>query len=236
MNPTLSTRLRGWQQSPYWRVHPPAPWTVPVEPATALLHLPAVPAPTGAARSDEPLSDVPLSDEQPPVNQAAGLPAAVWSAVVLSAAVSPAAVAPAAVALAAIGLPVAAERAVGARVVVRTAAVLAVAPAAPVPPEQPPRAQPQQGQSPARLARNSPRPSAAGGPQSSVTSQLSPLIAVLILALVTLLEGWRAIRLLSGQIRAIWVAPAAGVRVHTGLFPPAVAVPVGVAGPAGPSC
>ena len=214
MNPTLSTRLRGWQQSPYWRVHPPAPWAVPLEPATALLHLPAVPAPTGAALSGAALSDVASSD-------------------------APAAVALAAVAPAAVDLPVAGERAVGASVVatvvVRTAAVLAVAPAAAVAPQPPPRAQPPQRQSPARLARNSPRPSAAGDTRSRVTSQLSPLIAVLILALVTLLEGWRAIRLLSGQIRAIWVAPAAGVRVHTGLFPPAVAVPVGVAGPAGPS-
>ena len=214
MNPTLSTRLRGWQQSPYWRVHPPAPWAVPLEPATALLHLPAVPAPTGAALPGAALSDVASSD-------------------------APAAVALAAVAPAAVDLPVAGERAVGASVVatvvVGTAAVLAVAPAAPVAPQPPPRAQPPQRQSPARLARNSPRPSAAGDTRSRVTSQLSPLIAVLILALVTLLEGWRAIRLLSGQIRAIWVAPAAGVRVHTGLFPPAVAVPVGVAGPAGPS-
>jgi hypothetical protein len=219
MNPTLSTRLRGWQQSPYWRVHPPAPWAVPLEPATALLHLPAVPAPTGAALSGAALSDVASSDAP--------------------AAVALAAVAPAEVALAAVDLPVAGERAVGASVVatvvVRTAAVLAVAPAAAVAPQPPPRAQPPQRQSPARLARNSPRPSAAGDTRSRVTSQLSPLIAVLILALVTLLEGWRAIRLLSGQIRAIWVAPAAGVRVHTGLFPPAVAVPVGVAGPAGPS-
>lgn len=215
MNPTLSTRLRGWQQSPYWRVHPPAPWAVPLEPATALLHLPAVPAPTGAALSGAALSDVASSDAP--------------------AEVALAAVAPAEVALAAVDLPVAGERAVGASVVVRTAAVLAVAPAAAVPPQPPPRAQPPQRQSPARLARNSPRPSAAGDTRSRVTSQLSPLIAVLILALVTLLEGWRAIRLLSGQIRAIWVAPAAGVRVHTGLFPPAVAVPVGVAGPAGPS-
>ena len=220
MNPTLSTRLRGWQQSPYWRVHPPAPWAVPLEPATALLHLPAVPAPTGAALSGAALSDVASSDAP--------------------AEVALAAVAPAEVALAAVDLPVAGERAVGASVVatvvVGTAAVLAVAPAAAVPPQPPPRAQPPQRQSPARLARNSPRPSAAGDTRSRVTSQLSPLIAVLILALVTLLEGWRAIRLLSGQIRAIWVAPAAGVRVHTGLFPPAVAVPVGVAGPAGPSC
>jgi hypothetical protein len=219
MNPTLSTRLRGWQQSPYWRVHPPAPWAVPLEPATALLHLPAVPAPTGAALPGAALSDVASSDAP--------------------AAVALAAVAPAEVALAAVDLPVAGERAVGASVVatvvVGTAAVLAVAPAAPVAPQPPPRAQPPQRQSPARLARNSPRPSAAGDTRSRVTSQLSPLIAVLILALVTLLEGWRAIRLLSGQIRAIWVAPAAGVRVHTGLFPPAVAVPVGVAGPAGPS-
>ena len=215
MNPTLSTRLRGWQQSPYWRVHPPAPWAVPLEPATALLHLPAVPAPTGAALSGAALSDVASSD-------------------------APAEVALAAVAPAAVDLPVAGERAVGASVVativVQTAAVLAVAPAAAVAPQPPPRAQPPQRQSPARLARNSPRPSAAGDTRSRDTSQLSPLIAVLILALVTLLEGWRAIRLLSGQIRAIWVAPAAGGgRLHTGSFPPAVAVPVGVAGPAGPS-
>lgn len=186
MNPTLSTRLRGWQQSRYWRVHPPAPWAVPVEPATALLHLPAVPAPTGA--------------------------------------------------LAAVGLPVAAEQAVGANAVVLTAAVLAVAQAEPGRPEPPARAQPKQGQSPANLDRNSPRPCAAGIARSSATSQLSTLIGVVILAVVTLLEGWRAIRLLIGQIRAIWVAPAAGVRGRCGPFQPAVAVPVAVAGPVGPSC
>ena len=170
---------------------------------------------------EAPLSDGQLSAEPLPANQAAGLPAAV---------------SPAAGELAAVGPAAAAERAVGVTVVVRTAAVLAVAQAASVLPEPPARAQPKQGQSPAILARNSLRPVAAGVPRSRVTSQFSPLIGVLILALVIVLEGGRAIRLLLGQIRAIWVAPAAGVRVHTGLLPPAVAVPVGVAGPAGSSC
>ena len=52
MNPTLSARLRDWQRDPYWRVHPPAPWLVPVEAATALLHQGSVPADSQAADTE----------------------------------------------------------------------------------------------------------------------------------------------------------------------------------------
>ena len=238
MNPTLSARLRGWQQSPYWRVHPPAPWAVQIAPATALLHLPAAPAPAG----------LPPADSLPAGSEAADSPAVVSQAAFAAtanalAAVSSAAVGPAAEALPALGAPPgAAEPVGGATAGERTAVVLAtgaqetgahetvahktVAQAAAVQ-----ATALQANAAAATFHRTHPWPVAAGASRLSPTSQHSPLIGLLILALVTLLEGWRSIRLLIRQIHAIWVAPAAGGgRVRYGQLRPAVAVPVVVGG------
>ncbi len=271
MNPTLSARLRRWQQSPYWRVHPPAPWAVPLEPATALLHLPAAPAPAG----------LPPADSLPAGSEAADSPAVVSLAACAPTANALAAVSSAAVGLAAEALPAlgappsAAEPVVGATAVERTAVVLAtgaqetgahetgaqaaavqatalqatevhatVAQATVLLVEHPgppvllaaPVAAPslQANAAAATFHRTHPWPVAAGASRLSPPSQHSPLIGLLILALVTLLEGWRAIRLLIRQIHAIWVAPAAGGgRVRDGQLRPAVAVPVGGGGGGG---
>lgn len=40
VNPTLAARLKRQHQLTYWRTHPPAPFAVPTDPPTALLHQP----------------------------------------------------------------------------------------------------------------------------------------------------------------------------------------------------
>ncbi|MFZ0408536.1 MAG: hypothetical protein WAM11_10570, partial [Cyanobium sp.] len=151
MNPTLSTRLRDWRQDPYWRMHPPAPWPVPQEPATALLHQ----APSAAAPAPQDLAQVPpgcslLLDSADGEIPAMQLPPAQTRAVVARAAKVPAGAEPLAVGLL---LP-----------------------------------QPRDGGGPVE------RPVAAALERSTPDSQLRQEVALLIEALVILLEGWLALQ------------------------------------------
>ncbi len=269
MNPTLSARLRDWRQDPYWRVHPPAPWCVPLEPATALLHLgwspapmeppTAAPQPAVGPSEERPPAPGPDLDSAPvqassegggdmgcavvaggtvarlslpegdglerqaeplrPLRQAPGaLAVALQAAGLLAAelrsdegtAVEPTtlergadertATALIAAPWAADGPPAVGRSLEGPAVVIsapRTATVvrLALVQAAGESPRSPAEGQPRSAPArPARPARPAP--------------PLQPLIALLLLVLISLLEGWAALRLLVGQIRAIWWAPA----------------------------
>lgn len=60
----------------------------------------------------------------------------------------------------------------------------------------------------APAATEQPRTPAAGQPQLATAHPPRPLIGLLVLTLISLLEGWASLRLLFHQIRAIWWASA----------------------------
>jgi hypothetical protein len=152
MNPTLSARLRSWRQDRYWRTHPSAPWPVPVEPATALLHQ-VLPVPAAATPE--------LAEEQLALHALVAIPA-----VVPVETVCPDTVCLEMVCVETVRTP-------------RPAEVLAEAPAA------------------------------AGAHRSPPDSLQRQGFHLLLAVLVTLMEGWLALRGLLRQIVAIWGTSAA---------------------------
>ncbi len=260
MNPTLSARLRDWQRDPYWRVHPPAPWLVPVEPATALLHQSSMPAdsqaagmeptcphsagsqaahaqpagcllaasPTAASSTTAaPSADFTPTDDQPDRWQTA-VPreappcrdAAVSGDVDAAPAPSHAGGSWAADSTPAdwqaVINPGAVSRDIAAHPANRLATVAAKAATA-------------AGEtSSVGLAVHDPVQAAAGQPQAAQAPLLRLLIGMLIVGLVSLMEGWLALRRLVEQIRAIWWAPTTAERAPAPQLRPGVAVPFGV--------
>ena len=241
MNPTLSARLRDWQRDPYWRVHPPAPWLVAVEPATALRHQGSVPADSQAAATEPAVphtagsqtekaqpagfqlavaatAGTPRADRTPADDQLAR-----WQALADQSVVDQAVIGQDVV-LQAAGLsreaacstdveaaPARSQAALNQGAVTRDEVTDSLGTASALG-----LAVPDQGQA------------ALSQIQVAQVNQLRQLIGALIFALLSLLEGWQALLQLVQQIGAIWWAPTTAKRAAALQLQPGVAVPIGV--------
>ena len=269
MNPTLSARLRDWQRDPYWRAHPPAPWLVPVEPATALLHQSSMPAVAHTAGID------------PTVPQTAGSRTEQTQQADFQLAASATAVSPNADGSSAddqlsrcqamtdqrvVDQEVALREAPLSRGATRSADVEA-APADRQARQhhgavsrdidalgtnwratvawkaglEPDAERTTAGFEAAELldgavttdeVPNGSGQAAMSTIQSVQLHQLRQLIGVLIFGLVSLMEGWQAMRQLFQQIRAIWWAPTTAERAAALQLQPGIPVAIGVCGEA----